>query len=553
MKKPIILTVDDEIEVSNAIERDLRSQYGKDYRIIKTNSGKEALGTIKQLKHRDTQIALFLTDQRMPEMEGTEFLEEAIKIYPKAGKVLLTAYADTDAAISAINKLGLDHYLMKPWDPPEEKLYPILTDLLNNWRTNNRPPFEGIRVVGIQWDPACYEVKDFLARNNIPYQWLDLEINEEAKRLIEIAAEPKPDLPYLIFPDGSILTKPENREIAERVGLQTMADKPFYDLVIVGGGPAGLAAAVYGASEGLRTLVVEQKAPGGQAGESSSIENYLGFPSGLSGGELAHRAVTQARRLGAEILSPQKAVGLVSDGLSKTIKLEDGSELLCRSLLITTGVSYRKLEAIGVEDLTGAGIYYGAAMSEGESVKDQDIAIIGAANSAGQAAMYFSRFAKTINLIVRGESISNSMSKYLIDQIDATPNIKIFTKTKVLEAIGSDRLKALKLKHEDDQRIDDIPTSAMFIFIGALPHTDWLGEQIARDPNGFILSGPDINAKVRMKKVFSQHRPPFMLETSTQGVFVAGDVRHGSIKRVASAVGEGSMAVMYVHRYLSTV
>jgi thioredoxin reductase (NADPH) len=553
MKKPIILTVDDEIEVSNAIERDLRSYYGKDYKIIKTNSGNEALETLKQLKQRDNQIALFITDQRMPEMEGTEFLTEAIKIYPKARKVLLTAYADTDAAISAINKLGLDHYLMKPWDPPEEKLYPVLTDLLNNWHIHNRPPFEGIRVVGIQWDPACYEVKDFLARNNIPYQWLDLENNEEAKRLIEIAGEPKPDLPYLIFPDGSILTRPENREIAERVGLQTMADKPFYDLVIIGGGPAGLAAAVYSGSEGLRTLVVEQKAPGGQAGMSSLIENYLGFPSGLSGSELTHRAVTQARRFGVEILSAQKVVGLVSDGPTKTVILGDGSELLCRALLVATGVSYRKLEAKGIEDLTGAGIYYGAAMSEGESVKNQNVCIIGGANSAGQAAMYFSGFAKTVNLIVRGESITSSMSRYLIDKIDATPNIKVFTNTEVTEVIGSDRLKALILKHENDQTIEDIPASAIFIFIGAVPHTDWLGDLIARDSNGFILSGSDIDTNGHTKSTFSQHRPPFMLETSIQGVFVAGDVRHGSIKRVASAVGEGSMAVMFVHRYLSTV
>jgi thioredoxin reductase (NADPH) len=553
MIKPVILTVDDELEVSNAIERDLRSHFGKDYKIIKANSGSEALETVWQLKKRDDQIALFLTDQRMPEMEGTKFLEEALKIYPNARKVLLTAYADTNAAIAAINKLGIDHYLMKPWDPPEEKLYPVLSDLLNNWRSNSNPPFEGIRVVGIQWDPASYQVKDFLARNNIPYQWFDLEVNEEAKRLINVAGDSTTDLPYLLFPDGSTLTKPENREIAERVGLQTIADKPFYDLIIVGGGPAGLAAAVYGASEGLRTLVVEEKAPGGQAGMSSRIENYLGFPAGLSGSELTHRAVTQARRFGVEILSAQKVVDLVSDGPSKTVKLGDGNELLCRSLLIATGVSYLKLEAKGVETLTGAGIYYGAAMSEGDSVKGQDVSIIGGANSAGQAAMYFSRFAKTVTMIVRGESISSSMSQYLIDQIAATPNIRVWPNTEVKEAIGSTRLESLIINHKNDQTEKTIPASALFIFIGAVPHTDWLGDRVARDSHGFILSGPDISSNGYFKSRSTLPRNPFMLETSLPGVFVAGDVRHGSVKRVASAVGEGSMAVMFIHRYLSTV
>jgi len=553
MKKPVILTIDDEMEVSNAIERDLRSQYGREYKIIKTYSGKEALDIIRQLKQRDEQIALFVTDQRMPEMEGTEFLEEAIKVYPTTRKVLLTAYADTSAAIDAINKLGLDHYLLKPWDPPEERLYPVLTDLLNEWQMTNRPPFEGIRVVGIPWDPISYQVKDFLARNNIPYQWLDIETNDEAKRLVAVAGEPKPDLPYLLFPDGSSLSKPDNREIAERVGLQTMASETLYDLIIVGAGPAGLAAAVYGASEGLKTLVVEQQAPGGQAGMSSRIENYLGFPVGLSGAELAHRAVTQARRFGVEILSAQKAVSLVSDGPSKKLKLKDGSELLSRALLIATGVSYRKLDAKGIEDLTGAGIYYGAAMSEGESVRDQDVSIVGGANSAGQAAMYFARFAKSVTLIVRGESISSTMSQYLIDQIGATPNIMIRPNTEILEALGSGRLDCLRIRHNDEQTEETIPATALFIFIGAMPHTDWLGDKIARDTHGFILSGPDIGRKDRLKFLATPDRNPFMLETSMPGVFVAGDARHGSVKRVASAVGEGSMAVMFVHQYLKTV
>lgn len=553
MKKPVILTVDDEIEVSNAIERDLRSQYGKNYRIIRTNSGKEALNVVGELKKRDDQIALFLTDQRMPEMEGTDFLEAAIKIYPDAGKVLLTAYADTNAAIAAINKLGLDHYLMKPWDPPEEHLYPVIDDLLENWRAHHRATFQGIRVVGFQWDPVSHRIKDFLARNIIPYQWLDIEVNPEAQRLMQVAGEPAPDLPYVLFPDGFTLSHPENREIADRVGLQTIASKPLYDLIIVGAGPAGLAAAVYGASEGLKTLVVEKHSPGGQAGMSSRIENYLGFPSGLSGGELTHRAVTQARRFGVEILSAQEVVGLTSDGPSKIVRLKDGTELLGRAVLVTTGVSYRKLEAKGVDNLTGAGIYYGAAMSEGQSVKDKDVIIIGGANSAGQAAMYFAGFAKTVTILIRGDSIAASMSQYLVDQIGSTSNIRIWPRTEVVEAIGESRLECVKIRHNDTNTEENLVASAMFIFIGAMPHTDWLEEKITRDEHGFILSGSDISKNGQFPPDISVERAPFLLETSLPGVFVAGDVRHDSVKRVASAVGEGAMAVMFVHRYLSTI
>jgi thioredoxin reductase (NADPH) len=553
MPKPIILTTDDEIEVSNAIERDLRMNYGKDYRIIKTTSGKEALDTILELKRRNDQIALFLTDQRMPEMAGTEFLEQAMKFYPEARKVLLTAYADTDAAISAINKLSLDYYLMKPWDPPEEKLYPIINDLLEDWRLINSPPFEGIRVVGNQWAPASYQVKNFLTRNNIPYLWLAIEQSEEGKRLIEASGITDLELPCLFFPDGTILQKPENRDIAERVGLRTSADKPFYDLIIVGAGPAGLAAAVYGASEGLHTVVIEQQAPGGQAGMSSRIENYLGFPGGISGSELARRAVTQARRFGVEILTAQKAVEIIADGPSRTIRLADGKELRCRALLISTGVSYRQIKAKGIEKLTGAGVYYGAAMSEGESLKGLDVFIVGGANSAGQAAMYFSRFAKTVTLLVRGKSLSSSMSKYLIDQINATDNIKVWMKKEVKEIIGKDRLEKLVLWSNDSQTTETVEASALFIFIGAQPRTEWLGDLVARDEHGFILSGPDIPPHRKFITNSSQDRLPFLLETSLTGVFVAGDARHGSVKRVASAVGEGSMAVMYIHRYLSSV
>jgi len=553
MAKPIILTVDDEIQVSNAIERDLRNQFGKEYRIIKTSSGAEALEVVHKLKQRNEQVALFLSDQRMPGMGGTEFLEQALEIYPKAQKVLLTAYADTDTAIKSINNLALDYYLLKPWDPPEEKLYPVLSDLLNNWNANNRPPFEGIRVVGYQWNTASHQVKEFLARNNIPYQWLDIEVNDEAARIMNTAVKPNPELPYLVFPDGSTLSRPENREIAEQIGLQTIADEPFYDLVIVGCGPAGLAAAVYGASEGLKTIVIEQEAAGGQAGMSSRIENYLGFPTGISGSDLTRRGVTQARRFGVEILMAQKVIGIDASGPSKIIKLGDGNEILCRAMLIAIGVSYRKLESDGVSKLTGSGIYYGAAMSEGESVRGQDVYIIGGANSAGQAAMYFSKFAKTVTMLVRSKSLSGGMSKYLIDQIEATPNIKVRTKTEVKKAIGDTRLESLVLTNRDEVTDETVPATALFIFIGAVPHTDWLGEKVARSSHGFILSGTDISKNGNAALASKLLRTPYMLETNLPGVFVAGDVRFGSVKRVASAVGEGAMAVMYIHRYLNSV
>jgi thioredoxin reductase (NADPH) len=553
MAKPIILTVDDDVQVSNTIERDLKKQYGKEYKVIKAYSGKEALETVNQLKQRDDQVALFLTDQRMPEMSGTEFLEQAIEIFPDARKVLLTAYADTDAAIESINKLGLNYYLLKPWDPPEEKLYPMLTDLLNDWQIYNRAPKEGIRVVGYRWNPASHQVKNFLVRNNIPYQWLDIEVSDEANRLLKVAGKPMPDMPVMFFPDGSILGRPENREIAEKVGLHTIANQPFYDLIVVGAGPAGLAAAVYAASEGLKTLVVEQEAPGGQAGMSSRIENYLGFPGGLSGGELANRAVTQARRLGVEILTAQKVVGLEANGPAKKITLVDGSQLACKALLIASGVEYTKLDAKGINELTGAGVYYGAALGEGDSVKGQDVYIAGGANSAGQAAMYFSRFASSVTLLVRGKTISATMSRYLIDQIEATENIKILTGTKVKEARGSSRLESLLLAFDNSQHEESVPASALFIFIGAMPNTNWLGDKIKRDSHGFILSGPDIEQNRQGGSIPTGQNTPFLLETSLKGIFVAGDVRHGSVKRVASAVGEGAMAVMFVHRYLSTV
>lgn len=550
MGKPAILTLDDDTNVLRAVERDLRRQYGRDYRIARADSGSAALELLEALKRRGDPSALFLVDQRMPGMNGVEFLEKAIQIDPEAKRVLLTAYADTDAAIRAINEVQIDHYLLKPWDPPEEKLFPVLTDLLDDWRGAYRPPFEGIRVVGNPWDPVSHQVKDFLARNQIPYLWLDPEVSEEARQLLE--ATDVPVLPCLFFPDGSTLVRPGDRQIADKVGLQTSASGPFYDLVVVGGGPAGLAAAVYGASEGLRTLVVEEKAPGGQAGMSSRIENYLGFPGGLSGGELARRAVSQARRFGVEILNAQRVVGLETTGPSRAVRLGDGSTVCSRALLIATGVSYRQLEANGISDLTGAGVYYGAAMTEGEQVRGGHVFVVGGANSAGQAAMYFSRYADRVTMLVRGASLSSSMSQYLIDQIGATPNIEVRTGTTVLEAIGSDRLEALVLDvGGESERVD---ASALFIFIGARPRTDWMGDAVARDERGFVLSGLDAAAADGAEGAFAlHHRTPFMLETSVPGIFVAGDVRHGSVKRVASAVGEGSMAVMYIHHYLSSV
>ncbi len=553
MAKPVILTLDDDTNVLGVIKGDLRREFGAEYRVALADSGEAALELLRELKRRGESSALFLVDQQMPKMTGVEFLEKAMELFPGAKRVLLTAYADTDAAIRAINKVQIDYYLLKPWDPPEEKLYPVLTDLLDDWRSTYRPPFEGIRVVGNQWALASHQVKDFLARNNIPYLWLDIEESEEAKRLIEASGMTNSELPCLFFPDGSTLRKPENRVIAERVGLQITADKPFYDLVVVGAGPAGLAAAVYGASEGLRTLVVEKHAPGGQAGMSSRIENYLGFPGGVSGSELARRAMNQARRFGVEILAAQEVVGLVAEGPSRTVKLGDESELNCRALLIATGVSYRQLQAKGIERLTGAGVYYGAAMCEGGSVRAQDVYIVGGANSAGQAAMYFSRFAKTVTMLVRRESLSSSMSHYLVDQIGATDNIRVWTNSEIQEAVGSEQLEKLVLARDGGRATETVQAGALFVFIGAVPHTDWLGDSVARDPHGFILSGPDTSRNRAGVSHWQQDRTPFMLETSLPGVFVAGDVRHGSVKRVASAVGEGSMAVMYVHHYLNSV
>lgn len=576
MAKPIILTLDDDPHVLRAVDRDLRAKYGTEYRIARADSGDAALELLAEWKRRGSVPALFLVDQRMPNMTGLQFLERASALYPDARRVLLTAYADTDAAISAINQVQVDHYLLKPWDPPEDKLYPVVSDLLDDWQVAHQPAFDGIRVVGHPWTPDSHRVKEFLARNHVPYVWMDVVASEEARELRDLVGGPEPALPLLVFPDGTALANPPNRAIADRIGIQTIADQPLYDLVVVGAGPAGLAAAVYAASEGLRTLVVEEEAPGGQAGTSSRIENYLGFPTGISGAELARRAVTQARRFGVEILTTRRVVALAVDGPTRVVTLEDGTTLAGRAVLVATGVSYRSLQADGVAALTGAGVYYGAAMGEGEPVRDQDVYLVGGANSAGQAAMYFARFAKTVTMLVRGPSLAAGMSQYLIEQIGATPNIRVWTRSEVARAVGTDRLTHLVVTREGGQRTETVNAAALFIFIGAEPRTDWLGGAVARDEHGFVLAGADAavptsvpaegsaaprratigttQAAARLGRRISTStlmlRVPGLLETSVPGVFVAGDVRAGSVKRVASAVGEGSMAVMYVHQYL---
>ena len=551
--KPIILTVDDDTEVLQAISRDLRSQYGDRFRIVRADSGTSAIEALKQLKIRNETVALFLSDQRMPEMNGVEFISLATPMFPKAKRVLLTAYADTNAAIAAINKARLDYYLLKPWNPPEEKLYPVLDDLLEDWLAVYRPAFEGIRVIGDRWSPCSHNVKDFLARNQVPYQWLDIEIEPEATKLVEYATNgSQPQLPLVLFANGDKLEQPSNLEVAEKIGLQTQAEKPFYDLVIVGGGPAGLAAAVYGASEGLSTVMVERSAPGGQAGSSSRIENYLGFPVGLSGDDLARRGVTQAKRFGVEILTPQEVVGLRLEDPYRIVELADGSEINCHALLLATGVYWRRLNLPGCDSLTGRGIYYGAAKTEALSCQDEHIYLVGGANSAGQAAMYFSQYAAKVTMLVRGESLTKSMSQYLIDQIDATDNIEVQTHTEVAAVHGENSLTGLTLLYNQTGETAEVKTKSLFIFIGAKPQTEWLDGVLARDKRGFIYAGADLRHSENFRG-WHRDRDPFLLESSVPGIFVAGDVRHNSVKRVASGVGEGSIAIMFVHRYLAEV
>ncbi len=553
MAKPIIMTIDDEPHVLNAVARDLQAHYQSDYRIVKARSGDEALETVQEFKRRNDPIALLLADQRMPGMSGVEFLEEAIKLYPDTKRVLLTAYADTDAAIASINALGLDYYLMKPWDPPEERLYPVLDDLLSDWLASVPVPYDGIRVAGTLWSASSHEVKEFLARSQIPYQWLDIERSEEAKKLVESSSEGRPKLPTIFFPDGTTLVNPDLKTLADKVGMTTKPQQPFYDLIIIGAGPAGLGGAVYGASEGLKTVVIEREAAGGQAGTSARIENYLGFPQGISGADLTRRATTQARRLGAEILTAQAIASVRVDDIYRIVALEDGSELSCRALLIATGVKVRELDVPGVEDFVGGSVYYGAATSEAVHYKDKKVVVVGGANSAGQGAMFLSRFASNVTMLVRRDSLKASMSQYLIDQIDGTENISLVTNTEVTAVHGSDRLEAITITNNKSGESDTVPADAIFIFIGAVPHTDIIKDVVEVDEAGFIYTGQDLIRDGKRPKNWKLRRDPFLLETSVPGIFAAGDVRHGVIRRVASAVGQGAVAVSLVHKYLETV
>ncbi len=556
MAKPVLLSVDDDSDVLRAIERDLRSKYGSEYRVIGTDSPEGALNLLKQLQLRNDSVALLLADQRMPHMDGVAFLQEGMRIFPEAKRALLTAYADTNAAISAINEASINYFFMKPWDPPSEHLYPQLDDLLDDWRASFRPKFEGIRVLGTRWSPQSYAMRDFLARNHVPYQWIDVELSAndpETKRLLEALGPEAVNLPIVLFPDGTKLLESVPADVAQKVGLRTRAQTNFYDLAIVGGGPAGLAAAVYGASEGLKTVMIEQEAPGGQAGMSSRIENYLGFPSGLSGGDLARRAVVQAQRFGVEILSPQEAVGARTEGPYRILKLADGSEISCHALMVATGVQWRRLEAPGIARLQGAGVYYGGGATEALSCKGEIVYVVGGANSAGQAAMNFAKYAERVVIAVRGGSLSSTMSQYLIDQIKEMPNIQLWPHASVVEAHGDSHLEEISFLCSDTGKTERVPASSMFIFIGALPRTDWLAGLVERDDYGFILTGPDLIREGQRPKDWVLERDPYLLETNIPGLFAVGDVRHGSVKRVASGVGEGSVAVQFIHQYLSKV
>ncbi len=553
MAKPIIMTIDDEPQVLNAIARDLQSNYQKDYRIVKAGSGEDALETVQEFKRRNDPIALFLVDQRMPSMSGVEFLEEAIQLYPETKKVLLTAYADTDAAIASINAINLDYYLMKPWDPPEERLYPVLDDLLSDCIASVPVPYDGIRVAGTLWSASSHYVKEFLARCQIPYQWLDIEKDQEARALVESIADERPKLPVLFFPDGSTLVAPDLGTLAAKVGMSTQAKQPFYDLIIIGAGPAGLAGAVYGASEGLKTIVIEREAAGGQAGTSSRIENYLGFPQGISGADLARRATAQAQRLGAEMLTAQQVTGVRVEDPYRIVTLSDGTELSCHALLISTGVEVRKLEVPGIDPLVGGSVYYGAAASEAAYYKDKQVYVVGGANSAGQGAMYLSRFAKEVGILFRRDTLQHSMSQYLINQIDSTENINVMLNTEVVGVEGGEHLETIMIKNNKTGAIETVAADAIFIFIGAVPGTAFLGELIERDEAGFIYTGQDLIRNGRRPANWKPKRDPFLLETSVPGIFAAGDVRHGVIRRVASAVGQGAVAVSLIHKYLETV
>ena len=551
MAKPVIFTIDDEPAVLNAVERDLRKRYGREYRILKSESGAAALASLDQLQRRGDAVALFIADQRMPSMTGVQFLEEARRLYPDARRVLLTAYADTEAAINAINRVALDFYLMKPWDPPEERLYPTLDDLLDEWKVHARLPFEGIRVAGAMWSAASHEVKDFLSRHQIPYQWLDVESDAKARTLAESCADGTLKIPTILFPEGGVLVQPSTRELAEKVGLQTRAAQPFYDLVIVGAGPAGLAAAVYASSDGLHCLIVERQAPGGQAGRSPKIENYLGFPAGLSGGDLARRAVAQARRFGAELLSAQEAVRVHTKDIYRAVTLSDGTEINCHAVLLACGASFNILKMPGAAELTGAGVYYGAAHTEAAYYAGQDVFVIGGANSAAQGALFLSRFARKVTVLIRGPA--PTASQYLVDAMRADGKIELRVNADLLEVHGQGKLEAVTLKDNVTNETHTLSGAALFVFIGVKPQSDLVADLVLRDPKGYILTGPDLMQEGKRPKSWPLDRDPYLLETSVPGVFAAGDVRYGTNHRVASATGDGGIAVAMIHQYLRTL
>ncbi|MFP3553346.1 FAD-dependent oxidoreductase [Paraburkholderia sp. SIMBA_049] len=551
MEKPVILAVDDDPIVAGAVARDLQVAYGEHYQIVRMESGSAALEAAQQLRLQNRFIALFIADQRMPQMSGIEFLEQAIELFPEAKRVLLTAYADTDAAIRAINTVHLDQYLLKPWHPPEQNFYPALDDLLADWHASFRPASQGLRLLDHRWSPQGHLLRDFMARNHIPFRWLDVERHDEADPLINALHPGMRQLPVLIFEDGTVMSRPTTAQIAEQVGLRTRSTTPFFDLVIVGGGPAGLAAAVYGASEGLQVAIIECDAPGGQAGTSSHIDNYLGFPAGVSGAELSRRALMQARRFGAEMILTQHAVGLRIEAPYKFVRLSDGSEVSCLALMVASGVSYRKLEARGVQALTGAGVYYGAALVEAVACANQDLYIVGAANSAGQGAMFLSRYARSVTLLCRGPSLSAGMSHYLVQQIHETGNIRVRPYTEVESVSGDGHLDAITLRDVQTGRVETVEASGLFVFIGAAPCTEWLRGVVERDEHGFLLTGRTLVKGGRKPSGWQVGRDPYLLETSVPGIFAAGDVRADSVKRVAAAVGEGSIAVHFIHQYLA--